>query len=40
MKKDDKELEGFALAPKGGLSPLWGGLAGAGAATISTFAGK
>jgi hypothetical protein len=40
MKKDDKDLSGFALAPKGGLSPWWGGLAGAGAATISTFAGK
>lgn len=40
MKKDDKELGGFTLAPKGGLSPLWGGLSGAGAALISTYAGK
>jgi len=40
MKKDDKELGGFAFAPSGGLSPWWGGLAGVGAATISTFAGK
>jgi hypothetical protein len=40
MKKDDKELGGFALAPKGGLSPWWGGLSGAGAALISTYAGK
>lgn len=39
-KKDDKELSGFALAPKGGLSPLWGGIAGVGAAAMSTYAGK
>jgi hypothetical protein len=40
MKKDTKELGGFALAPKGGLSMWWGGLSGAGAALLSTYAGK